>query len=55
VAFLLIAVLGSVVGIAVVLLRNRRPNSMEHSIDEFERNLRALAPEAPSRQQRRSE
>ena len=27
------------------LLRNRRPTSMEHSIDEFERGLRALAPE----------
>jgi hypothetical protein len=48
VAFLLIAVIGSVVGISVVLLRNRRPNSMEHSIDEFERNLRALAPDAQS-------
>ena len=38
--FLLIAVVGSIVGITIVLLRNRRPNSMEHSIDEFERNLR---------------
>jgi hypothetical protein len=53
--FLLIAVVGSVVGIAIVLLRNRRPNSMEHSIDEFERNLRALAPEGPSRRRRRPE
>jgi hypothetical protein len=49
VAFLLIAVIGSAVGISVVFLRNPRPNSMEHSIDEFERNLRALAPDAPSR------
>jgi hypothetical protein len=55
VAFLLIAVLGSIVGVSIVLVRNRRPNSMEHSIDEFERNLRALAPEAPSRRKRRSE
>jgi hypothetical protein len=54
-AFLLIAVVGSIVGITIVLLRNRRPNSMEHSIDEFERNLRALAPETPSRRKRRSE
>ena len=30
---------------SIVLLRNRRPNAMEHSIDEFERGLRALAPE----------
>ena len=40
-AFLLFAVLASAAGIAIVLFRNRRPNSMEHSIDEFERNLRA--------------
>ena len=54
-AFLLIAVVGSIAGIAIVLLRNRRPTSMEHSIDEFERNRRALAPDAPSRRPRRSE
>ncbi len=56
-AFLLIAVLGSVLGIAIVLLRNRRPTSMEHSIAEFERNLRALAPEneASERRPRRAE
>ena len=56
-AFLLFAVVGSIVGITVVLLRNRRPNSMEHSIDEFERNLRALAPDAPTtrRSRRRPE
>ena len=52
-AFLLIAIVGSFVGISIVLLRNRRPNSMEHSIDEFERNLRALAPDTQPR--RRSE
>ena len=51
-AYLLIAVIGSAVGITIVLLRNRRPNSMEHSIDEFERNLRALAPDAPPRRRR---
>ena len=54
-AFLLIAVVGSVVGITIVLVRNRRPNSMEHSIGEFERNLRALAPETPARRRRRPE
>jgi len=52
VAFLLIAVVGSIVGISIVLLRNRRPNSMEHSIDEFERGLRALAPEPSPRRHR---
>jgi hypothetical protein len=55
VAFLLIAVVGSIVGIMIVLARNRRPNSMEHSIDEFERNLRALAPDTPTRRSRRYE
>ena len=53
--FLLIAVLGSVIGITIVLLRNRRPSSMEHSIEEFERGLRALTPEDPPRSRRRSE
>ena len=36
-AFLLFAVIASTVGIAASCVRNRRPNSMEHSIDEFER------------------
>ena len=53
--FLMIAVVGSIVGIAIVLLRNRRPSSMEHSIGEFERNLRALAPDVSARRRRRSE
>jgi len=51
-AFLLFAVLASGVGIATILLRNRRPNSMEHSIEEFERGLRALAPETSARRRR---
>ena len=54
-AFLLIAVVGSVLGITVVLLRNRRPSSMEHSIQEFERGLRALTPDDPPRSRRRSD
>jgi hypothetical protein len=49
VAFLIFAMVASAVGIAIVLLRNRRPASMEHSITEFERGLRALAPEYQSR------
>jgi hypothetical protein len=44
--FLLFAVVASAVGIAIVLVRNRRPTSMDHSIAEFERGLRALAPES---------
>jgi hypothetical protein len=47
VAFLLFAVVASAIGIAIVLVRNRRPTSMEHSIAEFERGRRALAPDQP--------
>ena len=39
VAFLLFAIAASAVGIVFVLMRNRRPTTMEHSIDEFERGL----------------
>ena len=52
-AFLLFAVIVSAVGIAIVLVRNRRPTSMEHSIAEFERGRRALAPDAPVLPRRR--
>jgi hypothetical protein len=54
-AFLLFAVLASAVGITAVLFRNRRPSSMEHSIEEFERGLRALAPEPSTRRRRPAE
>jgi hypothetical protein len=54
-AFLLFAILASGVGITAILVRNRRPNSMEHSIEEFERGLRALAPEPTARQRRSAE
>jgi len=47
-AFLLFALVISAVGITVVLVRNRRPTSMDHSIAEFERGRRALAPETPA-------
>ena len=52
-AFLLFALVVSAVGIAIVLVRNRRPTSMEHSIAEFERGRRALAPETPTLPTRR--
>ena len=57
-AFLLFAVIASAVGIAIVLWRNRRPTSMDHSIAEFERGRRALAPDAgetTARRRRKSE
>ena len=47
--FLLFVVVASAVGIAFVLMRNRRPTSMDHSIEEFERGLRALAPDSETR------
>ena len=47
--FLLFVVVASAIGISVVLVRNRRPTSIDHSIAEFERGLRALAPEADLR------
>jgi len=53
VLFLLFVFVASAVGIAIVLMRNRRPTSMDHSIAEFERGLRALAPEADARRQQR--
>jgi hypothetical protein len=57
VGFLLLALIVSAVGITIVLMRNRRPTSMEHSIAEFEKGRQALAPEPPvsSRRRRRSE
>ncbi len=51
-AFLLFAILASAVGVTTILVRNRRPSSMEHSIEEFERGLRALAPETSTRRRR---
>jgi hypothetical protein len=53
--FLLLAVGVSVVGIVVVLLRNRQPNTMNHSISEFERGLRALDPDGRERRGRSRE
>jgi hypothetical protein len=49
VPFLAFAFVAMIVGISIVLMRNRRPTSMDHSIAEFERGLRALAPEAEVR------
>ena len=50
VAFLMIAVVISVVGSAVLYLRSRTPSSLESGIDNFRREMEALAPrdEQPS-------
>ena len=49
VAFLMIAVVISVVGSSVLYLRSRTPSSLESGIDNFRREMQALAPrdEAP--------
>jgi hypothetical protein len=49
VVFLLVAVALSVVGSLVLWLRFRQPTSLEHSVDAFSREMRALAPERPPR------
>ena len=43
-AYLGIAVVVSLVGFFVLWLRNHRPQSMEHSMREFSKELDALAP-----------
>jgi hypothetical protein len=41
-----LAALGlSVIGSLALWYRHRRPRSMEYGVDEFERELKALAPE----------
>gem|GEM_PF-2464827 len=42
--FLLLAVGVIIVGVVVVVARNRRPTGMDASIDHFERRLEAIAP-----------
>ncbi len=44
VAFLLIAVVISAVGLTVLYVRNRPPTSLDASIDSFRREMEALAP-----------
>jgi hypothetical protein len=44
VAFLMIAVVISVVGSVVLYLRSRTPSSLEAGIDNFRREMQALAP-----------
>ncbi|MHB1913151.1 MAG: hypothetical protein ACYCTI_14005 [Acidimicrobiales bacterium] len=42
---LAVAVTG--LGSLIVVLRNRRPRSLQSGVEEFARELRALAPEPP--------
>ncbi len=50
IGFLLIAVGLSVVGSLVMWLWTARPKKFDHSIDEFDKNLRALRPEGSDEQ-----
>ncbi|HVM67940.1 MAG TPA: hypothetical protein VMU14_23895 [Acidimicrobiales bacterium] len=54
----LLYLVGAVAAIVVILstlyLRNRKPKTMEYGIDSFQRELRALAPDAAERDGRRS-
>ena len=43
--YLLIAVVLSGLGWLMLWFRHRQPTSVEHGIDEFNRELRALAPD----------
>lgn len=53
--FLLIALVLSGIGSAVLVFRNRRPTSVESGIDEFRREMNALAPPQRSKRPRQSE
>jgi hypothetical protein len=44
VAFLLLAVVIAAVGVTILYLRNRPPTSFDASIDNFRREMEALAP-----------
>lgn len=43
--FLLVAVLLSVLGTAILFLRHRDPTSLDHGVEEFQREMRALSPQ----------
>ncbi len=45
VLFLLVAIGLSVVGCSLFLLAHRKPTSLEHGIDAFRAEMRALAPD----------
>ena len=52
-AFLLIVVLVSAVGILVLWLRNRDATSLDHGVEEFQREMRALSPDKRDDDRRR--
>jgi hypothetical protein len=52
-AFLLIAVVVSVIGTLVLWLRNRDTTTLDQGIDEFRREMNALSPDKPVDDRRR--
>ena len=52
-AFLLIAVVVSVVGTLVIYMRNRGSTSVDHGVEEFQREMRALSPDRRDDDRRR--
>lgn len=50
--FLFLALVISGVGSLVLVLRNRRPSSVGSGVDEFQREMNALAPPGKSRRRR---
>lgn len=52
-AFLLIAVVVSVVGTLVIYMRNRGSTSVDHGVEEFQREMRALSPDKRDDDRRR--
>ena len=49
--YLGIAIVISGLAILVLWYRNRKPRSLQSGIEEFQRELRALAPQPPRREQ----
>lgn len=52
--YLVIAIVLSLAGSFVLWLRTRQPKSVEAGIEQFSKGLRALAPDAPDKGERRS-
>ena len=53
--FLGIAVVLSLIGCGILWMRSRQPGSMEAHIRDFERELDALAPDRPPRDDERNQ
>jgi hypothetical protein len=52
-AFLFIAVVVSVIGTLVLYMRNRGSTSVDHGVEEFQREMRALSPDKRDDDRRR--